>query len=179
MWAIGEAALAACPWFNDLVASSSSTRDVTAIFDAMRDSRHYVVGRSAPFRWRLAAEGEELVAAVWAGEDAGNLAGNMQGGAIGALFDVVVATLGSVTVGHMRFGTTKSLHVLFRRPVPLATVLKIRAKSGAGGFDTNTGLGAVTAIMSHSDGQELASCTAEMVDLRTRMQWKRKSRSKI
>lgn len=177
MWARGEAALVACPWFNDMVASSSSTRDVTAIFDAMRDSRHYVVGRSAPFRWRLAAEGEELVAAVWAGEDATNLTGSMQGGAISALFDVVVATLGSVTVGPMRFGTTKSLHVSFRRPVPLATVLKIRAKSG-GGFDTDTGLGAVTAIMSYS-GQELASCTAEMVDLSTRMQWKRKSRSKI
>ena len=170
-------ALSLSSWFDSCIDT-----ELTAFSD-MSNSDHYVLGRNAPFRWRLGVantnDGEELVAALFAGATACNLSGNMQGGAIASAFDVCVATLGSLrkdTPGT--FGTTKSLRVEFRLPVPLQVPLKIHAKAVK--FNIEEGFCMVEATMSDGESNEVyARCHAEMVDMVLRARWKKKKNQKM
>jgi hypothetical protein len=59
-------------------------------------------------------------------------------------------------------------------------VLKIHATAAGRGFDLGTGVARVSAVMSDGHSGEIyASCTAKMVDLKRRMRWKHKAKSKI
>ena len=98
----------------------------------------------------------------------------MQGGAISSIFDAMTATVGSVVVEPMAFGTTKSLTVMFKAPTPLRTVLKFSVLSAS--FSMENGTGVVRAQLSDGleNGEIYALCEAELVDIKRRKKWKMK-----
>ena len=156
-------------WFNDAVAQG------TLVETSIRnDTQHYVMGSRSPlyFRFGINTESKHIVAAVYCGEHATNMGGMVQGDAISSIFDACTATVGSVVVEPMAFGTTKSLKVSFKAPTPLFTVLKFSVIFAE--FSMETGLGKVRGML--SDGLEnekiYALCEAELVDIKRRKKWK-------
>ena len=157
-------------WFNDAV--SEGTLVETSIRNDTQ--HHYVMGSRSPFYFRFGinTESKHIVAAVICGEHATNMGGMVQGGAISSIFDACTATVGSVVVEPMAFGTTKSLKVSFKTPTPLFTVLKFSVIFAE--FSLETGLGKVRGKLSDGleNGKIYALCEAELVDRKRRKKWK-------
>ena len=162
--------LSAAPWFNQLVAQRSIVETKTLI--SKEKSPHYVVGRHSPFYFRFATTpAKSIVVAVWCGQNATNMGGKVQGGAISSIFDALTASVGSFAVHPNSFGLTKSLSVKFKSPTPLQTVLKFSVINATFNDD---GIGRIQAELSNGTGKTYATCVAEMVDVRTRKKWKEK-----
>ena len=167
-------ALANASWFNEMIDSGviSETR-----MASKSDSLHYVIGKGSPFHFRFGVgfkkeQDKTLVAAIWCGENATNMGGKVQGGAISSIFDALTASVGSIKFEPMAFGTTKSIEVKFLSPTPLKTVLRFKVITS--NFNENTGEGIVEAELSDGNtGEKYASCTAHMVDIKRRRNWKK------
>jgi hypothetical protein len=161
-------------WFNDAVATGSLVE--TSLQLKKHESEHYVMGARSPFYFRFGVNStnKHIVAAVFSTQHATNMGGMMQGGAISSIFDAMTATVGSVVVEPMAFGTTKSLTVMFKAPTPLRTVLKFSVLSAS--FSMENGTGVVRAQLSDGleNGEIYALCEAELVDIKRRKKWKMK-----
>jgi len=172
-------ALAANPWFNQMV---SSKKLVESSFRMQKDSIiHYVMGINSPFYFRMGVspDTKNIVAAVWCGEHATNMGNMVQGGAISSIFDALTASVGSIQVEPMSFGTTKNLSVSFLRPTPLFQVIKFSVVKASFNHDNGTALveAQLTNGKTSTHEQTYATCTAEMVDMKRRKQWKTKRKN--
>ena len=156
------------------------------------DSDHYVVGRGSPLVFRLARRAGDtngpagpgvysqnnggsasLVAAVWCGACATNVGGQVQGGAIAAIFDYLVASAGSVLMEQGAYTTTKALNVRYLRPTPLESCLMFEATRAVFGED---GTAEVDGTLSDGRSVVFATCTAQMVDKEKRRMWRQRAK---
>uniref|UniRef100_A0A7S2WNU6 Thioesterase domain-containing protein n=1 Tax=Mucochytrium quahogii TaxID=96639 RepID=A0A7S2WNU6_9STRA len=172
--AIGEKALDECAWLKRMV----DDRTVQPV-PWQTVEKHYVCGLMSPLQFRIGknvlSDGSVgLVIACWCSSFAQNGTGNVNGGAISAMFDFGTALLGSFVYEFFAFGTTKAISVKFFKPVPSNECLRMEV---TGTLDDKQGLGQVQGKLTNGVGDiKYATCTADMVDLPRRRKMKQLAR---